>query len=394
MIIHDPATEADVAAIVLEARANSRPLAIVGGGTRHIGRPTNAAETLSLRNLAGITLHEPAEMVISARAGTALAMVKATLAAKGQMLPFEPMDHRLLLGTTGEPTIGAIAAGNISGPRRIHSGAARDSLIGVRFVNGRGEIIKNGGRVMKNVTGLDLVKLMAGSWGTLGVLTEVTFKVTPVPETAASLVFKGLSDHAAVDLLSRALGSPFEITGAAHLPAGLGRDTSRTVLRLEGFRVSVDYRLNALRKLFAAQGAPSLLEGMDSARLWEGIGNVEFLAEPRQQAVWRLAVAPSKAVGIVEAAREARALRAFYDWGGGLVWLATGAEGDAGAGAIHTAIGAAGGHATLIRGEEALRAQLDVFQPLQGPKRALTEGIKKSFDPDRVLNPGRMYAGV
>jgi glycolate oxidase FAD binding subunit len=392
--LYEPANEADVSAIVLEARAKNRPLAIVGGGTRGIGRPTNTAETLSMRGVKGITLYEPAEMVISARAGTPLAEVKAALAAKGQMLAFEPMDHRMLLGTAGEPTIGAIAAGNISGPRRIHSGAARDSLIGVRFVNGRGEAIKNGGRVMKNVTGLDLVKLMAGSWGTLGVLTEVTFKVSPVPETAASLVFKGLSDHAAVDLLSRALGSPFEITGAAHLPAGLGRDISRTVLRLEGFRVSVDYRLNALRKLFSAQGASSLLEGSDSARLWEGIGNVEFLAEPRQQTVWRLAIAPSKAAGVVETARKARAVRAFYDWGGGLVWLATDAEGDAGADAIHTAVGAAGGHATLIRGDEALCARLDVFQPLIGPKRVLTEGIKKSFDPDRVLNPGRMYAGI
>ncbi len=392
MTTHTPTSEAEVAAIVREAREAARPLAIRGGGTRvGLGRPAQAEATLSLEKLSGITLYEPSEMVIGARAGTPLAEVERVLAGKGQMLPFEPMDHRPLFGTSGEPSIGAVAAGNISGPRRIMVGAARDSLIGVRFVNGLGEIVKSGGRVMKNVTGLDLTKLQAGAHGTLGVLTEVTFKVLPKFETAATLVYGGLADQRAIEALSLSLGSPFEVTGAAHLTAGLGGEGARTAIRLEGFRASLDYRLPALGKLLQAFGKPERLEGEAQDRLWRDIRDAAFLAEPRDQAVWRLSVAPSKAAGVVAAVGQGRAL---YDWGGGLIWLAVSAEGDASAAAIRAAVGQAGGHATLVRADEALRARIAVFEPPNPALARLVAGIKASFDPDRVLNPGLMHAGV
>ena len=277
----------------------------------------------------------------------------ASLAEKGQELPFEPMDYRPLLGTRGEPTIGAVAAMNISGPRRIMAGAARDSLIGVRAVNGRGEVVKSGGRVMKNVTGLDLVKLIAGSWGTLGFMTEVTFKVLPQAERMATLVWRGLDDRQAIDALSSALGSPFEVTGAAHLPAA-DVQSARTLVRLEGFSVSVDYRLGELRRLLRSARAPDILEGRAAG--------TALAIRPRRcrsdrrvgRAVWRISTAPSKAPDL--AARIAQSLDAqwFYDWGGGLVWIAT-VEGDAGAAVIRQATSEFGGHATLVRAPDHVR---------------------------------------
>ena len=245
--LHRPRTESDVAEIVMDARAARTPLAIEGGNTRAgLGRPMQAPVTLSTSALSGITIYEPAEMVISARAGTPVSEIERALGEQGQMLPFEPMDHRALYGSAGDPTIGAVAACNISGPRRISSGAARDHLIGLRFVNGRAEAVKSGGRVMKNVTGLDLVKLVCGSHGTLGVITEVTFKLLPKPRRTATLVIEGLDDERAVACMSAALGSPFEISGAAHLPQGSIGESARTCLRIEHFPDSVAYRMEAL----------------------------------------------------------------------------------------------------------------------------------------------------
>jgi glycolate oxidase FAD binding subunit len=392
--VSEPTTEAELAAAVSEARAAQMPLAVEGRGTKSgIGRPAQAEATLSTVKLSGITLYEPSELVIGAKAGTPLAEIEAALAEKGQMLPFEPIDYRPILAGSGGPTIGGVAAGNLSGPRRIATGACRDSLIGVRFVNGRGEIVKNGGRVMKNVTGLDLVKLMAGSWGTLGVMSEVIFKILPVAETNATLLLHGLDDARAVEALAAGLGSPFEVTGAAHLPAGIDR-VPTTLLRIEGFAPSIAYRKERLRALLKPFGAADVLEGEAAADLWRRVRDAAFLAEPRDKAVWRVSIAPSKAPSFVERLQALRDFRRFYDWGGGLVWIATEAAGDAGSAAIRTALAGTGGHATLIRAPAEIRAAADVFEPLPPALRTVTEGIKTSLDPDRLFNPGRMYAGI
>jgi glycolate oxidase FAD binding subunit len=393
--VQRPTSEETLAALVREAFAAKRPIRIAGGSTRSgFGRPVQAGVTITLDRLTGITLHEPAEMIIAAKAGTPLAEIEAALDAKGQMLAFEPADFRSLYGSTGAPTIGAIAAGNISGPRRIWAGACRDSLIGVRFVNGAGEIIKSGGRVMKNVTGLDLVKLQSGAWGTLGILTEVTFKVVPKPETLATLVLDGLDDQNAITAMNAALASPFEITGAAHLPAGIAGKSARTLLRIEGFGFSVDYREKALAGLLAAHGRLQRLEPGEARALWAALRDASLLAEARDQVVWRLSVKPSEAAAALAAICAGRAARAFYDWGGGLVWLATAADGDAGAGIIRRAAKAANGYATLMRAPEAIRAAIPVFEPAPAPVAALAARIKAAIDPAGLLNPGLMHAGV
>ncbi|MEE8631265.1 glycolate oxidase subunit GlcE [Methylobacterium ajmalii] len=392
MSTYQPRSEAEAATLIGEAATRRERLRLVGGGTRAgIGRPAQDEATLSAAGLTGITLYEPAELVIAARAGTPLAEVEARLAEGGQMLPFEPMDHRPLLGSTGEPTIGAVAAGNVSGPRRIAGGAARDSLIGVRFVNGRGEAVKSGGRVMKNVTGLDLVKLMAGSWGTLGFLTEVTFKVLPVPERTATLVLAGLDDARAVEAMSVALGSPFEITGAAHLPEGID-GAARTLLRIEGFSASVDYRLGQLTRLMRGFTPPATREGEEAAAQWRAVRDVLPFAGG-DEAVWRLSTAPGRGPAVAAAIAAARPSRWFYDWGGGLIWLATPATGDAGAEVVRAAL-AEGGHATLVRAPDAVRAAVPVFEPLSEPLMRITAGLKAAHDPAGLFNPGRMYAGI
>jgi glycolate oxidase FAD binding subunit len=392
---YEPQSADEAADIVRDAAARTERLRLVGGGTKAgIGRPAQDEATLSTTGLSGITLYEPAEMVVSALAGTPLAQVQSLLAERGQMLPFEPMDHRRLMGSTGTPTFGAVAATNNSGPRRINAGAARDSLIGVRFVNGRGEIIKSGGRVMKNVTGLDLVKLMAGAWGTLGLLTEVTFKVLPVQERVTTLVFAGLDDARAVAALSAALGSPFELTGAAHLPAGCGASQARTAMRVEGFSDSVAYRLGELTKLLRRFGAPEVVEGEAGTDLWTAIRDVLPLAEPVDTAIWRISTAPTHAPALTAAVAAKRAARWFYDWGGGLIWLATAAEGDAGAAAVRAAVAKHGGHATLVRAPDAVRAAVPVFEPLSEPLMRITTGLKAAHDPGGLFNPGRMYASV
>jgi glycolate oxidase FAD binding subunit len=396
MIVHRPGSEEEACCHVAEAAAARQPLAILGGATKAaMGRPAQSEATLSSGGLAGITLHEPAELVIAAQAGTPVRQVVEALAATGQHLPFEPMDCRPLLGTSGEPTIGGLVALNLSGPRRIMAGALRDSLIGLRFVNGRGEAIKSGGRVMKNVTGLDLVKVMAGAWGTLGFLTEATFKVLPIPERTATLVLHGLDDARAVAALSAALGSPSEVSGAAHLPAGLGEDGARTLMRLENLSFAVDYRLGELTRLLAPFGSPTVLEGEAAAALWQQVRDVVPLAEPREAAVWRVSTAPTKGPAFTAlVAGSLTAPRWFYDWGGGLVWLACAASGDAGAAAIRAALRRTGGYATLLRAPAEVRAAVEVFEPLPEPVMRLQAGIKASLDPAGIFNPGRMYAGM
>jgi glycolate oxidase FAD binding subunit len=244
---------------------------------------------------------------------------------------------------------------------------------------------------MKNVTGLDLVKINCGAHGTLGLILEATFKLLPRPEAEATIVIRRLDDAAGTAAMTAALGSPFAVSGAATIHAGMGREFSRTLIRIEGFRDSVDYRTEKLIALLADFGAKHALTGEESQRIWRAVRDVEFLAEPRERAIWRVSLKPSAGAGFL-ARLGAVARDSLLDWGGGLVWLSTDPT-EAAALAVRAGVAALGGHATLMRGPDPLRAR-DVFEPLSPALARLTKGIKASFDPEGIFNAGRMYAGI
>jgi len=392
-----PASEAEAAEIIRQTAARGETLEIAGGGTkRGIGQPFTADRILSATGLAGITEYNPAELVMTARAGTPVADIEAALVGNNQMFAFEPGDWRGLTGANAAPTIGALAAANISGPRRISAGAARDGLLGVRFVNGSGEVIKNGGRVMKNVTGLDLVKLMAGSWGTLGFLTEVSFKVLPRPQTETTLVIHGASDSDGANLMAAAMGTSAEVSGAAHLPdrvakrAGFDGGRSVTLLRLEGFAESVAARLDRLRDVLPGAWETSELEEARSKPVWKQIGDVAPFAGGTRP-LWKISAAPMAGHDVAAMVLRKVHGEVFYDWQGGLVWLQLDDENDAAAGLVRETVAkCGGGHATLIRASDEIRRAVPVFQPQAAPVAALAERVRAALDPAGVFNPGRM----
>lgn len=389
-----PTDERDLVAIVAAAIAREEALEIVGGGSkRGLGRPMQTPHTIDVSAFSGIRTYEPEELVLTAGAATPIAEIEAALDRGHQMLAFEPPDWRSLLGATATaPTLGGVIACNMSGPRRIKYGAARDHFLGFHGVSGRGEAFKAGGKVVKNVTGYDLCKLMAGSYGTLAVLTEVTMKVLPRPEETRSILIRDLDDAAAQRAMTHALNSPHELSGAAHFPAGeTGNDKPLTLLRLEGPGPSVEARAAALKIDLAEFGTIDEARGADSARLWRALGDAAPFAAQADRAVWRVSVPPTAAPSLTATLARALDSRHFFDWGGGLVWLAvTGAE-DGGATAIRAAISRSGGHTTLIRAPDAMRAALPVFEPQPPGLAALTARVKTSFDPHRILNRGRMY---
>ncbi len=400
MTTFTPTTSAEVLSTVQWAAAEESPLETIGHGSkRGIGRPQQSEHTLDLSKLIGVTLYEPAELVLSAKAGTPLSEIENLLAENGQQLAFEPMDYGPLLGgTPGKGTIGGVLAANLSGPRRLKAGAARDHILGINAVAGRGEAFKSGGRVVKNVTGYDLSKLMANSWGTLAVFTDVTFKVLPAAETEVTLAVRGLLDDAAASAMALALGSSAEVSSAAHLPeriaarvasGALGADAA-TLLRVEGFGPSVAYRIEALKVLLKNAGPLQEIAGDASHAVWRDVRDCVPFADGSEKPVWRVSMAPSQAHQMVLTLRMQIGVSAYYDWQGGLVWLRM-EEGDPEAALLRGLIRKhGGGHATLVRAAPAYRAAVPVFEPQAPHLAALSARLKAEFDPRAILNPGRM----
>ena len=400
-----PAAEWELQSMITKLATQKRSVEVVGhGGLRGVGRPSSAEILLTTASMRGITLYEPNELVMSARSGTPLIEIEAELAANNQMLAFEPMD--LGPATGGPPnaqTIGGVFATNLSGSRRISVGAGRDHLLGLAAVNGRGEFFKSGGRVMKNVTGLDVARGMCGSWGTLGVATEVTFKVLPRAEETATLAVFGQSDDIGVEALSLALGSPQEVTGTVHMQAPLMQRLSNpslgnvgksmTAVRIETFSRFLAQRVDKLTTVLKPYGDVHVLADAQSRQLWSDLNTLTVMPNG-PSALWRISVPSQIGPEFVRSIARIFPCHAFYDWSGGLIWLEVTDTADGGATDIRRLVSRLTGHATLIRAAPAIRASVPTFQPLDAGLERITRQLKATFDPAGVLNPGRLFPGI
>ena len=396
----------DVEDAVQAAIASEQPLEIIGNGSKRlIGQPMATNALLDLSSLNAVTSYEPNELIITVQAGAPVADVQSLIDSRNQQFAFEPIDTAPLLGTANQATIGGMIGAGLAGPRRIKAGGARDHLLGAHGVSGFGDSFKAGGRVVKNVTGYDLCKLLAGSWGTLAVMTEVTLKVMPRPESERTLVLRGLDAARANRTMTAALGSPFDVSGAAHVPGSVFHVAATelgdlgspgeavTLLRLEGILASVVHRAAALGKLLAPFGAAQVLEDAASATVWSSVRDVvPFAANGALGAwpVWRIVCPPASGGALGERLARDSGGEVIYDWGGGLIWAALPPRPDAQVALVRQRVNAVGGHATLVRGSDELRRNVDVFHPQPAGLAALSERVRQSFDPKNILNRGRM----
>jgi glycolate oxidase FAD binding subunit len=399
----------DVEQVVRAAIAGDQPLEIIGHGSKRlIGQPMATNAVLDLSALDAVTSYEPNELIVTLQAGAPLADVISLIDSKNQQFAFEPVDTAPLLGTTGLGTIGGMIGAGLAGPRRVKAGGARDHLLGAHAVSGFGESFKTGGKVVKNVTGYDLCKLLAGSWGTLAVMTEVTLKVMPKPEGERTLVLRALDDLAANRAMTVALGSPFDVSGAAHVPAsalrlavdGLDRLGSPreavTLLRLEGTTASATHRAAALAGALKSFGKAQVVEDAESAEIWRSVRDVHPIAAKGPLGawpVWRIVCPPASGGALGQALARESGGDVIYDWGGGLIWAALPPRVDALAPLVRQRVAAVGGHAMLLRAPVEVRRQIDVFHPLPAGLARLSERVRSSFDPRAILNRGRMMRG-
>jgi len=406
-----PDTLEQVAEAVKWAVAEKQPLEIAAGRTKAaLGRAVEIANHLDLASFSTISLYEPEELVVTAGAATPISRIERALAKKNQQLAFEPGNLGPLLGVSGKrfghngATLGGIVACNLAGPRRLRFGAARDNLLGFHAISGRGESFKSGGRVIKNVTGFDLSKLITGSFGTLAVMTEVSVRVLPMPEETRTVLVLGCEDEDGIRALTEALQTPYEVSGASHLPGDVAvlSKTSPiataggavTAIRIEGPAPSVTFRCGAIRELLATFGVIEQLGKKHSLAFWREVRDVSFFVGDGERQIWKLSVPPTAGASVAREILFGTDGQSFCDWGGGLIWVSLPPAPDARHELVREAVATSGGHATLIRAEPEVRARVPVFQPQPAPLAALTRRVKDGFDPERVLNPGRMYEGV
>ena len=415
-----PRTANEVTDAIRWAACAGEPLEVVAGGTRRaLGRPVDAPHMLDVSALSGVLSYEPEELILTALPATPLAEIEALLASRGQCLAFEPPFARASDASRLATLGGAVATG-LSGPRRPKVGAVRDHVLGIAAASGRGEFFVSGGKVVKNVTGYDIPKLLTGSYGTLAVFTEITVKVLPAPQDTRTLLVHGMAAAESVRAMTAVLQSTADASAACHLPPGIAVPDkpvaeSTTAIRLEGVTPSVEFRLSRLREQLSGKGSLTVLDRDSSLAFWQAVRDVTPFASDAARTLWRICVPPAQGADVLS--RIERALptaQAYLDWGGALIWLQLDVPAETSAalasaekiraavagGPVQASPGDAGrghavqGHATLISASTDVRRAVDVFHPQPAGLAALSNRVKAQFDPKQVLNPGRMYAGI
>tara|TARA_B110000438_G_scaffold270846_1_gene288288 strand:- start:1293 stop:2561 length:1269 start_codon:yes stop_codon:yes gene_type:complete len=406
-----PENEKEVADIIKKHYKSGKAIEIVGSGSkRKIGKPIQCEKILNFSKLEGIIEYLPEELYIKVKTGTKIDKIENELTKNKQQLAFEPIDFGyLFLGKSNCGTAGGHVSCNISGPRRFKSGSIRDHILGFRAVNGRGEIIKSGGTVVKNVTGYDLSKLICNSYGTLAALTEITFKVLPAAPESKTLIIHNLDLSFSTQYLEKAISTPVEVSGASFLPVDpicnscemnikdtiklndLKYEGSMTAMRLEGSKKSIDERMKNLKKeLNVSNKSISILDTFQSEIFWKKIRNLEIFSATKNNII-RIVIPPSECCKLIY--ELPKNFKYFLDWGGSLIWMEACELTEHIFESIRKKVVKHGGYLSMIKNSDYLPYVEDVFT-IDRARFNISQNIKKSFDPKRILNPGKMYTGI
>lgn len=373
-----PADEVELCEAIMSAATKRERLAIHGGSSkRDVGRLVDATR-LDMSTFTGIVDYDPHELVLTARAGTPLADIQKLVAEQGQMLAFDPFDHGPLFGRpAGQSTIGGVVAAGAAGSQRLAFGGVRDHLLGCRAVSGRGELFVSGAKVVKNVTGFDIPKLLAGSWGRLAAITELTLKVLPAPRLTVTLVLTGLDPVRAVAAMTAAMASQAEVAAAAHLPGTV----AVTALRVQGFQASVTARCALLTQCLTVFGQLELVAAKEGEAIWGALRTLAPL--PSDRPLWKISIPPAAGGALVQQIEKTGA-QWLLDWAGGLVWVASDEPA-----LVRSAAAEAGGHAMLVRAPPAMRDVVPAFHPQAMGVAAIEQRVRRNFDPHGVFETGR-----
>jgi len=406
-----PSNEREVSGFIKNFYKTNIPIELVGSGSKKkIGKPLQCTKTLNLSKLNGIVEYLPEELYIKVKAGTPIKLIEEELKKNRQQLAFEPIDFgNLLNGKSDYGTAAGQVSCNISGPRRFKVGSVRDHVLGFRGVNGKGEIIKSGGVVVKNVTGYDLSKLVCGAYGTLVALTEITFKVLPIPEESKSLIIHNQKIESGIYFLDKSISSSNDISGAIFLPKeakipgcvmdiektfklnDLKQDGSITAIRIEGSKNSIEQRMeNLINELKIINLNISVLDTYQSEIFWNKVKNLEFFFSSTNS-ILRIVIPPSECIQLVY--QLSNKFKYFLDWGGALMWLEAFELSEEMLESIRKKVVKHGGYVTMIKNSKFLPYVEDVFT-INRDRFNISQNIKKSFDPKRILNPGKMYTGI